>query len=104
MIRGRILAFLKVCKASALADNRASEKSALDRLPQRLQLRPKTQDPQRPNSLRISLQTLGTNPGQIYSQPNPSNAGTKHLGSKVSSPGIQNRVYPRRNPPRESHM
>jgi transposase InsO family protein len=47
----------------------------------RLQLRPKTQDSQRPYALRIPLQNMDANPRQIYPKPNPSNAGTKQLGT-----------------------
>jgi transposase InsO family protein len=38
-----------------------------------------TQDPSGPHTLRSHLQTLGPRLRQIYTRPNPPNAGTKHL-------------------------
>src|SRR5207248_10672066 len=49
------------------------------RLRHRLQLRPSSQDPERPFPLRIHLQYLDKRVRMIHSQSDPSNAGTKHL-------------------------
>jgi len=68
----------------ALAIARASMLCPPDRLELRHdkalgQLRQKTQDAQGPHTLRIHLKTLDQRTTQIYTRPNPSNAGTKHL-------------------------
>ena len=44
-----------------------------------LQFRSKTEDPQRPHALRVHLQTMDNRTRTVHPQPNPSNAGTKHL-------------------------
>ena len=49
----------------------------LRRLRQRLQLRQKAQDPQRPHPLRIRLQGMDFTAPAIQTQPAPANAGTK---------------------------
>ena len=50
------------------------------RLRRRLQLRQTPQNPQRPDPIRIRLQSLDFRATQIQNQPAPANAGTKHLG------------------------
>jgi transposase InsO family protein len=45
-----------------------------------LQLRPATEDPQRPHLLRVRLQTMDNRAGTIQTEPAPENARTKHLG------------------------
>jgi hypothetical protein len=46
---------------------------------QRLQRRPKAQDPQGPHALQVHLQMMDFRTGAVHHRPNPSNAGTEHL-------------------------
>jgi transposase InsO family protein len=64
--------------ALPLRQSRSATHSS-QRLRRRLQFRQTTQDSRRPYSLRINLQMLAKRTRSIYSQPHPSNAGTKHL-------------------------
>src|SRR5208282_4475783 len=52
------------------------------RLRRRLQLRQTPQNPQRPDPIRVHLQSLDFRAEQIQNQPAPANAGTKHLASR----------------------
>ena len=59
-----------------------------------LQLRQTPQDPQRPHTIRIHLQSLDKPARAVHPQPTPSNAGAKQLGGTVgdrSHPGLAHR-------------
>jgi hypothetical protein len=47
---------------------------------QRLQFRTKVEALQSPNALRVHLQTMDNRTLNVHPKPNPSNAGTEHLG------------------------
>ena len=51
----------------------------------RLQLRPKAQDPARPHALRVHLQNLDYRASTLQARSAPPNAGTKHLGTRPAS-------------------
>jgi hypothetical protein len=52
----------------------------------RLQLRSQAQDPQRPHTIRSHLQSLAQRATSIYLRSDPSNSGTKQLGSGPIKP------------------
>ncbi len=86
-------------------DTHEQFKAALVRLHRRLQLRQTTQDTARPHILRNHLQTLDARGGQIYSEPNPPNAETKQVFSRLLSQLTTTRVtvlrlYPKIQPGR----
>ena len=72
-------------RSHAVTSQRSEPTESLDdfptppRLHQRIQLRPPTEDPAWPHTIRIHLQMLENRTRTIQIKSAPSNAGTKHL-------------------------